>query len=203
LPHISTSLFRDNIEGFEGLAMRHITHLIHLGLALSAIFALSSFCSAQVINCSSNDMHRHYCNADTRGGVRMVRQHSEAVCRQGYSWGYDRRGIWVDHGCRADFEMEGNRGYGRDRDHDWDHDRDHNQGYHGGYGPGAAIQAVNCSSDDGHRHFCPVNTQGGVRVFKQHSDAPCRQGYSWGYTRQGIWVDRGCRADFQTGLGGR
>jgi hypothetical protein len=57
-----------------------------------------------VLTCSSDDMHRHYCDADTRNGVRLVRQRSDAQCRQDYSWGYDRRGIWVDRGCRADFQ---------------------------------------------------------------------------------------------------
>ena len=33
----------------------------------------------------------------------MTNQRSGAACQQGYSWGYDRSGIWVDHGCRADF----------------------------------------------------------------------------------------------------
>jgi len=60
---------------------------------------------AAVLTCSSDDMRRHYCDADTRRGVRLVRQRSEAQCRQGDTWGYDRRGIWVDRGCRADFEV--------------------------------------------------------------------------------------------------
>ena len=58
-----------------------------------------------VVSCSSDDMKRHYCDADTRGGVRLVKQHSDAACREGETWGYDRRGIWVDRGCRADFEV--------------------------------------------------------------------------------------------------
>lgn len=58
-----------------------------------------------IVSCSSGDMRRHYCDADTRGGVSLLRQQSEAVCRRDYSWGYDRRGIWVDHGCRAEFEI--------------------------------------------------------------------------------------------------
>jgi hypothetical protein len=57
------------------------------------------------LTCASDDMRRHYCDADTRDGVRLVRQRSQAQCRQGESWGYDRRGIWVDRGCRADFEV--------------------------------------------------------------------------------------------------
>ena len=60
----------------------------------------------QVVSCSSDDMHRHYCPADTRrGGVQLLKQRSESACRQGHSWGYDRSGIWVDHGCRADFQI--------------------------------------------------------------------------------------------------
>ena len=37
--------------------------------------------------------------------VQLLKQRSDSACRQGYSWGYDRRGIWVDHGCRADFQI--------------------------------------------------------------------------------------------------
>jgi hypothetical protein len=36
-------------------------------------------------------------------GVRMVKQNSDSTCQQDYSWGFDRNGIWVDHGCRGDF----------------------------------------------------------------------------------------------------
>jgi hypothetical protein len=63
------------------------------------------------ITCSSNNGQRVYCNADTRGGVRLVRQISGSSCQQGSTWGYDSRGIWVDRGCRAEFEIAG-RGSG-------------------------------------------------------------------------------------------
>jgi hypothetical protein len=39
--------------------------------------------------------------------VQLTNQRSGSPCQQGYSWGYDRRGIWVDHGCRADFLERG------------------------------------------------------------------------------------------------
>jgi hypothetical protein len=70
-------------------------------LAALAIFTPRSV--AQTISCSSDDGKRHYCSAP--GPVQLVKQRSESPCRQGYSWGYDRRGIWVDHGCRADFQV--------------------------------------------------------------------------------------------------
>jgi hypothetical protein len=60
----------------------------------------------------------------------------------------------------------------------------------------ARAQSITCSSDDGKRNYCPVNTSGGVRMVRQRSGSPCQQGSTWGYDRRGIWVDRGCRADF-------
>src|SRR5260370_8384470 len=57
------------------------------------------------MSCSSDDMRRHVCPVDTSGGVQMVHQKSEAKCIQNRTWGYDNRGIWVDRGCRAEFEV--------------------------------------------------------------------------------------------------
>jgi DUF3011 family protein len=144
-------------------------------VAVICIFAPLS--SADTISCSSDDMHRHYCSANTRGGVRLIKQRSDSQCIQGQTWGYDRRGIWVDRGCRADFVTGG--GYGS-----------------GGYG-GGDLQIISCSSDDGHRHSCQINGNGGrVTLTKQRSDASCVEGSTWGYNNREIWVDRGCRADF-------
>lgn len=146
---------------------------------------------ARIVTCSSDDMRRHYCEIGGGGDARLHKQHSDAECREGYSWGVDRRGLWVDHGCRAEFEVSARR------------DRWQGNGGHGennGYGDnGSNGQVVSCSSDDMHRNYCQADTRAGVRLVKQHSDTECREGYSWGYDRGGIWVDRGCRADFQTG----
>jgi hypothetical protein len=38
-----------------------------------------------------------------RGGVRLVQQTSEARCREGSSWGWDRDSVWVDRGCAGRF----------------------------------------------------------------------------------------------------
>jgi hypothetical protein len=57
------------------------------------------------VTCSSDDMGRRDCRVETRGGVRLVRQRSDAECVFGRTWGYDRHSIWVDRGCRADFEV--------------------------------------------------------------------------------------------------
>jgi hypothetical protein len=65
--------------------------------------------NARIASCSSDDGRRRYCDADTRGGVRLVRQRSDVACERDYSWGSDDRGIWVDRGCRADFALEDDR----------------------------------------------------------------------------------------------
>jgi Protein of unknown function (DUF3011)/Ricin-type beta-trefoil lectin domain len=67
----------------------------------------------QTMYCASDDGRRNYCNADTRNGVTLVRKRSDAACIEGRTWGYDRRGVWVDRGCRADFALgRGNNGGG-------------------------------------------------------------------------------------------
>lgn len=153
-------------------------------------FALSAGPSSDVpgrsITCSSDDGGRHYCDVDTRGGVALVHQRSGDPCRQGISWGYDERGIWVDNGCRADFALNVSPV-----------PQPYSQPYNNGRS--FAQQAIACSSDDGGRHSCPADTRYGVELLRQRSHADCTLGDSWGFDDQGIWVDHGCRADFLAG----
>jgi hypothetical protein len=166
------------------------------------LFGAAAMFGQSKVSCSSDDMRRHFCAVDTRGGVTMTKQRSDASCIQGRTWGYDRRGIWVDRGCRADFVVGsgygyGNGRYGNDR-YGYGNDR---YGYPSGGGYGYA-STVSCNSDDMRRHYCPVDTRGGVMLSRQRSDASCIQGRTWGYDGRGIWVDRGCRAEFTVGAGG-
>jgi len=60
----------------------------------------------QVVRCESNDRRHRRCNVPVgRGGVNLVRQLSDTRCVQGRNWGWDRSGIWVDGGCRAEFRV--------------------------------------------------------------------------------------------------
>ncbi|MGH9842428.1 MAG: RICIN domain-containing protein [Blastocatellia bacterium] len=72
----------------------------------------------------------------------------------------------------------------------------------GGDSGGGGGATINCASDDGRRKTCPADTSGGVRLARQISGSPCIQGQTWGFNRRNIWVDRGCRADFEVGSGG-
>jgi hypothetical protein len=135
------------------------------------------------IYCASDNGGRNVCPTDTRGGVQLVRQVSGSPCYFGSTWGYNHRGIWVDRGCRADFRIGGSGG----------------GGWQPGQPPSSGVQVVNCSSNDMRRKTCPADTRGGVRLIRQRSDADCIFGRTWGHDRFGIWVDRGCRADFEVG----
>ena len=65
----------------------------------------------------------------------------------------------------------------------------------------AAVQAstVTCESTNNEYKSCPVNTNGGVRLSQQLSSKGCWENDTWGFDRNKIWVDRGCRAQFQVG----
>jgi hypothetical protein len=141
----------------------------------------SGFGDSFTIYCASDDGRRETCETDTRAGVSMVRQRSDSPCVFGSTWGVSNRSIWVDRGCRADFQLGGQIGIP---------------------GGGGDSQTVYCGSDNGRRNFCGTDTRGGVTLGRQISDSPCIQGRSWGWDSRGIWVDRGCRADFRTRAGG-
>ena len=65
--------------------------------------------------------------------------------------------------------------------------------------PAVGQRIVRLESRDGKYHYYRVNTGGMVRVYRQLSSGPCRQGEDWGYDQRGIWVDHGCRAEFAVG----
>ena len=67
------------------------------------------------------------------------------------------------------------------------------------YGGG---QTVRCESSDNRHRECPMDTRGGVQLTRQLSSTRCEEGRNWGQSRNGVWVDRGCRAEFASGRGG-
>jgi hypothetical protein len=81
---------------------------IRTGAAILAAISLTAPALAETITCESIDGRERYCSANTRGGVYLSNQLSRDGCYQGDTWGYDRHGIWVSGGCRAQFQT----GYG-------------------------------------------------------------------------------------------
>ena len=110
-------------------------------------------------------------------GVRMVQQTSKSACIEGRTWGFDRGSVWVDRGCGGVFAAAG------------------------GWRPGPGWNrefVVSCGSPQYRRYFCQVDVgaRGHVRLQRQNSDAACIEGRTWGWNRAGIWVDKGCGAQF-------
>jgi Protein of unknown function (DUF3011) len=177
-------------EGLEAVAMKRLLFALS-GLVFAVLFlpmlstspssALSAMPGprAYKVYCASDDFYRHFCSVNAYGGVEIIRQRSESACIYGRTWGVAGNSIWVDRGCRADFAV----GTGE---------------YYGG-GDYNGARTFYCASDDFNFHGCRVDTCGGVRLIRQRSDSPCVFGRTWGYDERGVWVDRGCRADFVVG----
>lgn len=126
------------------------------------------------ITCSSNDGRRNWCDIGRARDAQLVRQISGSACVRNRTWGVDQRGLWVDQGCRAEFVIGGRPGPP----------------------PPPPPQVVTCSSNDGRRNWCDVGNRRDIRLRRQISGSACIQGSTWGTDRRGIWVDKGCRAEF-------
>ncbi len=183
--------------------------LVTVTLAL-ALLATPSYAQSgeALLRCASDGNYRH-CRADTGDGVRLYRQLSNSACRYNDTWGYDRRGVWVDRGCRGEFQLytgssggDGKDKKGKDQTaaivggvvalgvlgallSDQDKNRD----------PGPPTRLVRCESDGDYQH-CRADVHGRVSLRRQLSRANCYYNDTWGYDRRGVWVDNGCRAEF-------
>jgi hypothetical protein len=116
---------------------------------------------------------RMECQADTTGGVRIIRPLSEAACGFGRQWGFDTRGVWVSGGCRAEFAVRGK--------------------------PKPALSTVTCQSVDTPKVRCAVETRYGVALLRQVSEKDCVLGKTWDFDELGVWVSDGCHAQFALG----
>ena len=139
---------------------------------------------SEVVTCESRDMGWVHCDIDVSNGVDLIRQLSNNSCIRGSEWGTDRSGVWVTLGCRAEFRARGAEtdavpsAEGRKR---------------------LVRRVVRCESN-GRPQSCPVRLDGApVRLLRQLSVLPCREGQGWGYKRNEVWTTRGCQGDFEIG----
>lgn len=128
----------------------------------------------RVLRCKSSG-RQESCPVMLRGApVRLLRQLSTWPCKQDRSWGVRRNEIWVSRGCEGEFEI----------------------GAEDGSGFVDAPRGVICESKRRSRRQCGTSVERGVRLGRQLSGTACVQGENWGWNRDGIWVDDGCRAEF-------
>lgn len=159
-----------------------------LGLLLLPVTSVAREQDGRTIRCESINGKFNRCAVPWRD-VELARQESKGACIRGQSWGVDRRGLWVDRGCRGLF-VEAR--YYRP---------DHGRPGYGGWQPGPDWNQqirLQCDSHGNRYQLCQVDVgrHGQVRLVKRMSDARCIEGSSWGWNRAGVWVDRGCRAQF-------
>ena len=86
-------------------------------------------------------------------------------------------GVWVSGGCEADFEVR--------------------TSYRPSPAPSGGAGHLVCESREYQYNLCQTGRLRGAQLVRQLSEAPCIEGQTWGVSRDGIWVDRGCRADFE------
>lgn len=137
---------------------------------------------AGTIRCESRGNATQRCNVRTDNRVDLVRVIG-GRCSKGRDWGFTANQIWVSGGCRAEFAY----------------------GYGGGGYPTPLPQPVddyagtlNCESWSNKYQQCNVPTNGRVELLRKLG-GKCNAGRQWGYTRDFIWVDKGCRAVFGYG----
>lgn len=132
------------------------------------------------VRCESRDGRWQRCRLpEGKGEVTLLRQISRNACIRNNSWGVDDEGVWVARGCRAEF--------GREEDSD---------------AASASLsdtrtRVLRCESQGHGLYRCPIEIAGDVRLTRQLSRMDCELGESWGYDEQGIWVARGCGAEFE------
>jgi hypothetical protein len=128
---------------------------------------------ASSVICSSNDKRYNECRTPFRGRARLVENISKTRCIEGQNWGSRQNAVWVNGGCRARFSDSGNS---------W-----------GGNG-----QTIRCESRDGRYQECRKPYKGTVYLSRQLSNQSCVEGRTWGQDRDRVWVNGGCRAEFQS-----
>jgi len=130
------------------------------------------------VTCQSKKDREQFCPAPIGGDVRLYRQLSDEPCRQGRNWWWNKDGVRVMDGCRAEFRYRPRRGDGSTAQ-----------------GPERVV--VTCQSEKDRERFCPAPIAGDVRLVRQISDTPCREGRNWTWTSTGVRVRDGCRGDFE------
>ena len=170
-----------------------LSRMLFLFLLVAGFLALAPATASaqQTLNCSSEDGRRRVCEVGPNRGIRLIRQRSGSPCELGRTYGIERNRVWVDRGCRADFEVLAGAGGGYPPQGYPPSGERYNRG-------GGPSQVVTCSSDDMGLHYCNLSGPArSIRMVRQRSGSACEQGRTYGLRGNQIWVNRGCRADFE------
>jgi len=153
------------------------------------LVAAAAVAQTNTLRCESANGMYVECRTAMLDTVTLSRTLNDTSCVQGQSWGYRNNVIWVDRGCRAAFMISPStdtitttptttRPISTAVSNDL---------------------LVVCESLNNTRHQCHDKALGGVTLVRQMSDNACIKGQTWGINQRGIWVDKGCRAEFSIG----
>ena len=150
---------------------------------------------SDVVACDSKNGERVHCDADASKGAALLQQRSKTTCVRGRDWDVDASGVWVDHGCRADFKLG-----------------EATVPAHNAAATPVAAKAAKpsasaprglivCESWQSRWAHCDADVTQSIRLMRQrnNNDATCIRSQTWGTDATGIWVASGCRAEFQVG----
>ncbi|MBS0226243.1 MAG: DUF3011 domain-containing protein [Proteobacteria bacterium] len=151
-----------------------------------------------IVSCAATNGERVHCKAEVVGKtVTLVRLRSKTECLRGRDWDADEGGVWVDHGCRADFKLTeaavvspaGEKAQSEPVV---------------ATKPAAVVPAprglVVCESWQSRWAHCDADVTQTIRLARQRTnDAQCIRSQTWGVDATGIWVSSGCRGEFQVG----
>lgn len=87
----------------------HVSRLRLLRLAAALLLAsgVATEATADTLRCRSRDYRYAFCSTPFPVRRATVRDRkSDRPCILGRTWGYERNGIWVDHGCDAEFDVD-------------------------------------------------------------------------------------------------
>ncbi len=154
------------------------------------------------VRCHSSEMGRQTCTAPVEiTRAEVLRQISGSPCTKDRTWGWERNLIWVDRGCRAEFTVYG---YAAEAPAAgmYPASPQPSSGEAGTeYNDPRLTKTLRCESEDMNYHLCAAGgAVSSARLVRQLSGSECTETKTWGWTSQGVWVDKGCRAEFEVAV---
>jgi hypothetical protein len=132
-----------------------------------------------LLRCESSRNQTSECPVDPSATVTLATQRSGTTCTEGQTWGRLGGAIYVARGCRGEFEVTPT-------------------GRPGSFSrPTNTTYWITCESRDDRRFYCRIGNLDVPRLEQQLSRTSCVEGRTWGVADGFLWVDDGCRAEFQ------
>jgi hypothetical protein len=142
------------------------------------------------VTCESKSTERQECRIPRGARVRLARQISQNPCRRNDTFGVGDGYLWVDKGCRAEFEVV-EAGFERP-----------GQPQVPPGGVGGTPATLICQSVGNTQRQCPIPQGATARLVRQITTVPCRLNVNYGSGNGFLWVNQGCGGEFEVSSGG-